>query len=71
MTPESSARVTQPRSDRPNTLLVLALVECARQRGLPYAYLGYWIAESRKMTYKARFRPLEGLGPTGWQKLAL
>jgi len=53
------------------TLLVLALVEAARQRELPYAYLGYWIAESRKMAYKARFRPLEGLGPEGWRRLAL
>ncbi|MGO8914334.1 MAG: arginyltransferase [Stellaceae bacterium] len=51
------------------TLLVLALVEAARQRGLPYAYLGYWIAESRKMAYKARFHPLEGLGAAGWRRL--
>lgn len=51
------------------TLLVLALIEAARGRGLPYAYLGYWIAESRKMAYKARFRPLEGLATTGWRKL--
>jgi len=53
------------------TLLVLALVEATRRRGLPYAYLGYWIAESRKMAYKARFRPLEGLGAAGWRRLAL
>lgn len=53
------------------TLLVLALIEAARQAGLPYAYLGYWIAESRKMAYKARFRPLEALGPDGWGRLAL
>jgi arginine-tRNA-protein transferase len=53
------------------TLLVLALINAARQAGLPYAYLGYWIAESRKMAYKARFRPLEALLPQGWQRMAL
>lgn len=53
------------------TYLVLALVEEARRRDLPYAYLGYWIAESRKMAYKARFHPLEGLRPEGWRDLAV
>ncbi len=49
------------------TFLVLALVDEARHRRLPYVYLGYWIGESPKMAYKARFRPLERLGPQGWQ----
>ena len=51
------------------TLLVLALVEEARRRRLPFVYLGYWIADSAKMSYKARFRPLEALGPKGWQTI--
>ena len=51
------------------TLLVLALVEESRRRRLPFVYLGYWIADSAKMSYKARFRPLEALGPKGWQTI--
>lgn len=53
------------------TFLVLTLIGEGSRRGLPYVYLGYWIAESPKMAYKARFRPLEGLGPQGWRRLAL
>jgi arginine-tRNA-protein transferase len=53
------------------TLIVLMLAEEAKRRNLPYIYLGYWVADSPKMTYKARFRPLEGLGPNGWRRLEL
>ncbi len=51
------------------TLLVLALIDEARRRNLGYVYLGYWIADSAKMSYKARFRPLEALGPKGWRPI--
>lgn len=51
------------------TYVILALVEEARQRGLDHVYLGYWIAQSRKMAYKARFQPLEALTDTGWAPL--
>jgi arginine-tRNA-protein transferase len=50
--------------------MILDHVEAARQRGLSYVYLGYWIHGSAKMDYKAKFQPLEALGPEGWARLA-
>lgn len=41
-------------------------VEHALREALANVYLGYWIAESRKMAYKASFRPLEQLSTEGW-----
>jgi len=49
--------------------VILWLVERARENGLPHVYLGFWIESSPKMTYKSRFRPIEGYGPDGWQDL--
>lgn len=38
----------------------------AREAGLPYVYLGYWVEGANRMEYKTRYRPLERLGPQGW-----
>jgi arginine-tRNA-protein transferase len=32
-------------------------------------YLGYWVRGSAKMSYKARFRPLEALSADGWLRI--
>ncbi|TAN59159.1 MAG: arginyltransferase [Magnetospirillum sp.] len=53
------------------TFVVLWLIDEARDLHLPHLYLGYWIAESRKMSYKARFQPLEAFGSEGWHLLEL
>ncbi|WP_316014502.1 arginyltransferase [Roseobacter sp. HKCCA0434] len=52
------------------TYLILDHVEIAREAGLPYVYLGYWVAGSLKMGYKARFRPLEVYAQGRWRDLA-
>jgi len=48
------------------TWCILWLVEECRRAGLAYVYLGYWIAESPKMAYKARFPALERLADGSW-----
>ncbi len=49
------------------THCVLWLLDRVRSEGLSHLYLGYWIAECAKMTYKSRFQPLEHLGVNGWE----
>ena len=50
------------------TYMVLWLIQTLREQRLPYLYLGYWIASSRKMAYKVRFRPVELLTAEGWKR---
>jgi arginine-tRNA-protein transferase len=52
------------------TYNILWQVQLCRLLKLPYLYLGYWIKESRKMAYKAGFRPLQGLVGGQWEPLS-
>ncbi len=51
------------------TYAVLWLITRALELELPHVYLGYWVEESRKMAYKAKFRPSEILRGGQWLPL--
>ena len=51
------------------TYAVIWLVSRAVELGLPFVYLGYWVEESRKMAYKAKFKPSEVLKHGQWVPL--
>ena len=60
--------------DRPNqslgTYMILDHINIARENGLPYVYLGYWVPGSRKMGYKANFSGLEVYVGGEWRKMS-
>lgn len=49
------------------TLAVLFQIALAQQLGMSYVYLGYWIENCQKMSYKTNYRPLELLRENTWQ----
>lgn len=51
------------------TYNILWQAALCRSLGLPYLYLGYWIANSAKMSYKVNFQPLQGLIGDRWHPL--
>ena len=51
------------------TYLILDHIEIARQAGLPYVYLGYWVPGSPKMGYKCKFSGLELYHNGTWQRM--
>lgn len=50
--------------------IILDHIRLAGEIGLPYVYLGYWVEGSGRMNYKIRYRPMEKLGPHGWQRIS-
>jgi arginyl-tRNA--protein-N-Asp/Glu arginylyltransferase len=48
------------------TYNVMWQIAQAKQLGMPYAYLGYWIKDSQKMRYKSDFMPHQKLEDGKW-----
>ena len=48
---------------------ILWQIELAKNMGLPYLYLGYWIKSSEKMRYKLDYRPSQLLVEDQWVTL--
>lgn len=48
------------------TYAVLWQIQYCQRLGLPWLYLGYWIRESPKMSYKSHFQPCQILSDGHW-----
>lgn len=51
------------------TYAILQQIDLAQTMGLSYVYLGYYIADCQKMSYKKNFSGLEGFIDHQWQAL--
>jgi arginine-tRNA-protein transferase len=49
--------------------MILDHIAIARDAGLPFVYLGYWVPGSAKMDYKAAFRPFEVYARGAWRRV--
>ena len=49
--------------------IILDHIRRAEEMGLSYVYLGYWVEGSPRMQYKVRYRPMEKLGRSGWERI--
>jgi len=50
----------------PGHFAILTQIREAKSRDLEYLYLGYWIKDCDKMSYKRRYKPLEGFINDQW-----
>ena len=51
-------------------MCVLWQIEHAKQMTLPHLYLGYWVSDCQKMSYKANYQPLEWFDSKKWQPVS-
>ncbi len=51
------------------SFMILDHIALARELGLAFVYLGYWIDGSDKMDYKKTYQPLERLTAGGWTRM--
>ncbi len=53
----------------PGVYAVLWQIRHAQEQGLEWLYLGFWIANCQKMSYKNQYRPLQGFIDQHWDFL--
>jgi arginine-tRNA-protein transferase len=51
------------------TFAIMYMLKLAKLREISFVYLGYWIEKSSKMSYKSKFRPLQGYIDKRWLTL--
>jgi arginyl-tRNA--protein-N-Asp/Glu arginylyltransferase len=45
---------------------ILSQIRRSREEGLDWLYMGYWVAECQKMSYKTEYQPLQVLIGSSW-----
>jgi arginine-tRNA-protein transferase len=54
----------------PGVFAILWLIEATQKMGLEYLYLGYWIKQCQKMSYKMDYKPIELYVNGQWLELS-
>ena len=60
----------EERSRSLGAYMILDHMNLAREMGLSYVYLGYWVSGSPKMDYKVQYRPFELCDGAKWRQFS-